>query len=80
MINNTEELKNLIIWCKQQKIKSVKLNGIEFEISEISFIQEENVNPLKETTGEYNTDTLIDTDKTQEDWENDPDLFHSTDI
>ena len=41
MINNLSELKEFLLWAKQNKVKSVKLKEVEFEISDLAFITEE---------------------------------------
>lgn len=38
MFKNPEELKNFIIWAKNQGIKRVKVEQIEFELSDISIV------------------------------------------
>lgn len=63
MISNIDQLKKLIEWCKSNKIKKLKLKDIEFEISELDFIPEENIQVSNDpvNTGKYNTETLADT-------------------
>jgi len=78
MISNIDQLKNLIMWCKDQKVKKLDLGDVKFEISEIDFIPEEAQVPLTSTTGPYNTETLVDTLEEEGDWHDDPDLYHST--
>lgn len=80
MINNIDQLKKLIEYCKDQKIKKLKIKDIEFEISELDFLPEEG-KPLSmgnSNLGEYNTETLVDTLEENLDPKNDPDLFWST--
>ena len=40
MIKDTKELKELIEWAINKKVKSLKLNGIEVELSDIAFIEQ----------------------------------------
>lgn len=79
MITNLDQLKNFIMWCKDQKIKEMDLGNVKFSISEIDFIpQEQEVQLNTPNLGEYNTSTLTDTLEEPKDWRNDPDLFHSS--
>jgi len=49
MLKNIEDVKLFIEWCKEHKVKSFKSNDIEFELSELSFIEntEDLVSKLK---------------------------------
>ena len=49
MLENIEDVKLFIEWCKEHKVKSFKSNDIEFELSELSFIEntEDLVSKLK---------------------------------
>ena len=38
MLNNIEDIKLFIEWCKEKKVKSFKSDNIQFELSELSFI------------------------------------------
>jgi hypothetical protein len=38
MIETVEELKALISWLKEQKVKRLKLGDVEVEISDIAFV------------------------------------------
>ena len=38
MLNNIEDIKLFIEWCKDKKVKAFKSDNIEFELSELSFI------------------------------------------
>lgn len=78
MISNVDQLKKLIEWCKANKIKKLKIKDIEFEISELDFLPEQDTEtPINNNLGLYNEDTLADTEKSV-DPKNDPDLFWST--
>ena len=37
---NTQELKDLILWCKANKVKSLCFEGTSFEISDIGIAEE----------------------------------------
>lgn len=77
-LENTEQLKELIHWCKINKIKKVELGDVKFEISELSFISEEHDSPEKPEKL-FNSDTLADTDEQDpKDFTEDPDLFWSS--
>ena len=39
MLNNIEDVKLFIEWCKEKKVKSFKSEHIQFELSEISFLE-----------------------------------------
>jgi len=39
MLNNIEDVKLFIEWCKEHKVKSFKFDNIQFELSELSFIE-----------------------------------------
>lgn len=77
MISNIDELQAFILWCKDNKIKHMKLNGIEFEVSELAFIPETELEATKTNLNPQNTETLTDTLKDQ-DVNLDPDLFWSS--
>jgi hypothetical protein len=76
MFKDIKELKEFIIWCKAQKLKSFQVDGLQFELSEITYA-EEIPNNEKSNLGEYNTDTLTDTLESK-DFREDPDLFWSS--
>lgn len=40
MLENISELKELILWAKKQKVKSLKLGTTEFELSDIALIED----------------------------------------
>ena len=40
MLNNIEDVKLFIEWCKEHKVKSFKFDNIQFELSELSFIED----------------------------------------
>lgn len=67
------------MWCKDQKIKKMNIGDIQFEISELDFIESDKGVPMTASNmGNYNTDTLVDTLEDPKDWREDPDLFHSS--
>jgi hypothetical protein len=79
MITNLDQLKNFIMWCKDQKVKKMNIGDIQFEISELDFIPEETGTPMTASNlGNYNTETLVDTLEDSIDPKNDPDLFWSS--
>ena len=39
MLNNIEDVKLFIEWCKEKKVKSFKSENIQFELSELSFLE-----------------------------------------
>ena len=40
MVNNVEELKNLILWLKKTKVKSLKLGETVIELSDLALIED----------------------------------------
>ena len=38
MLDNVEDIKLFIEWCKEHKVKSFKIKDLQFELSELSFI------------------------------------------
>lgn len=39
MLKNLEDLKQFVLWCKSNKIKAFKNNDIEFELSDLAFVE-----------------------------------------
>jgi hypothetical protein len=39
MINNIEQLKELILWAKNEKVKSFKVDNVAVEISDLAFFE-----------------------------------------
>lgn len=39
MLDNVEDIKLFIEWCKEHKVKSFKIKDLQFELSELSFIE-----------------------------------------
>ena len=39
MLESIEDIKLFIEWCKENKVKSFKFNNIQFELSELSFVE-----------------------------------------
>lgn len=46
MIKSVEELKALILWAKEQKLKRLKVGDIEVEVSDISILESVQVEKL----------------------------------
>jgi len=40
MLNNLEDVKLFIEWCKDHKVKSFKIEGVQFELSELAFVND----------------------------------------
>jgi hypothetical protein len=40
MVKDINELKNLILWAKEQKIKSMKIADVHFELSDLALVQD----------------------------------------
>lgn len=71
---NIEDIKELIVFCKTQKVKRLKISDVEFELSDIAII-EETYNPA-EPQKEKSENTLVDSmPKTQKKEEEGDDLL-----
>ena len=46
MLENLEDVKLFIEWCKEHIVKSFKFDGFQFELSELAFV--ENINDYTE--------------------------------
>lgn len=74
MFKTSAQLKDFIIWCQENKVKIFKNNDIEFELSELAFLPEnENYEEIKLT----DENTFSDTDGMTEE-EKDELLYWST--
>ena len=60
MLKNLEDIKLFIEWCKEHKVKSFKAEDVQFELSELAFI--ENVTDYSEKL-----QTAVDETKFEED-------------
>ena len=39
MLDNLEDIKLFIQWCKSNKVKSFKADNVQFELSELGFVE-----------------------------------------
>jgi hypothetical protein len=39
MLDNLEDIKLFIQWCKNNKVKSFKIDNVQFELSELGFVE-----------------------------------------
>jgi hypothetical protein len=69
MIKNIEELKALITWAKDNKVKHLELEGIKFELSEIAFIDSIQANQSSPDFTQLTDEAKHETEKTKEDQE-----------
>ena len=76
MFDNSEKLKEFILWAKSQRIETVKIGEIEVRFSNLAFIddlaslEQELTAPVSAKTEERNTSkTLVDTLSTDDDEE-----------
>lgn len=60
MVNNIEELKNLILWCKEQKVKSLKVAEYSFELSDLALV--EDLHSFEDATLNEDKKTVIQKD------------------
>ena len=58
MFKDLSEVKEFILWAKENKVSELKVENIEFKLSPLSFVDEkQQATELKEAIG----DTLVDT-------------------
>lgn len=76
MVKSIEELKNLIIWAKEQKIKSLKIADIHIEISDLALV--ESFNSQATDPNVELTDRINSTEDAQTKEEQNEDLYWST--
>lgn len=77
MFKSVREFKAFITWAAKNHVKRVKVDGVEFEISEIAFVPE--LNPPKPSKTK-NTEETLAAESTEEKpvaITDDPDLFWS---
>ncbi len=63
MFKSAQDLKEFILWCKSQKVKSFKNTDIQFELSDLSFLEELSSTTSSEEIDEFDSQTLTDTDE-----------------
>lgn len=76
MLNNINELKSFISWCKEEKIKSMEIGEVKIEFSELAFID------LSKSLYETDIQQHIEEDKfeaEQAEADDEELLFHSVD-
>ena len=76
MIKDLNELKVFILWAKSQRIKSLELDGVKFELSDLAFIDQFN-----EANANDKLETAVDKSKfesEQQNNEDDEDLYWSS--
>lgn len=73
-ISNIEELKEFILWCKENKVKKVKLDSLEFDIYELGLLDVTQTSTDTKVSSSANlSDTLKEPSVNE-----DPDLYWST--
>ena len=80
MLKTIEEVKEFITWAKENKVKNVKLEGIEFEVSDIAFVDA--LHAPEEAYSEltsFGSKDLLDTEEINEEEEEDL-LYYSSDL
>jgi len=79
MVKDIEELKNLILWCKEQKVKAVKIAEYSFELSDLALVEDlksiEDAILNEDKKAVIQKDLVDSQDSKQED---DEDLYWST--
>lgn len=76
MVKNIEELKNLIIWAKEQKIKVLKLADIHIELSDLALVESFNNSVTEQETDQIIRTSISDEKETEK--QNEEDLYWST--
>lgn len=80
IVTNLAELRDLMLLCKVEKVKSLKMQGVEIEFSELSYIDATDpMDTFKPNVSKHNSETLVDTMENNNSNLDDPDLFWSTD-
>ena len=78
MFKSSQEIKEFILWCQKNKVKSFKQENIAFELSEIAFVDQLSESQMETKTSEAMDETLVDTAKQELDEEEDSLLYWST--
>lgn len=60
MFDSPTKLKNFIVWCKENKVKNFKFKDVEFELSELAFVEDIKAVNLEEGLKEMNLDSTKD--------------------
>jgi len=75
LLLNLDDLKDLILFCKANKVKSCAVGNINFEISDISHVEQyEQQNPSKQEAD--SSKTLVDTVNTADQAAEDEELLY----
>ena len=78
MLKNVDELKELIVWMKTQKVASIKIDSIEVQLSQYAFIEglvSEATTPTVAKLTEQDETAEAAAARLQKEYE--ADLFHS---
>ena len=76
MFKKIKEIKDFIVWCKNNKVKSVKYGDLEFELSEISFVDEISSIKADEMSQEIKEKNILNNESTNK--EDDEMLYWSS--
>lgn len=66
MFNNQKELKDFILWCKSQKVKSFKNDNTEFVLSDLAIAEQLIADSDEPELDSLSSKLLTDTDPEQE--------------
>ena len=66
MFDNIEDVKKFILWAKKKKLTKIKLGNLEFEVSELDYIDDIKTSPKLSGT---NTEVLSDLEELSEEEE-----------
>ena len=80
MFNNLNEIKDFILWCRENKIKTVSYGDLVFEMSDLAFIDSKLIpkteDILIQSQEDRETEKLLQDDQDKEDEEL---LYYSAD-
>ena len=78
MLKNVEELKELIVWMKSQKVASIKIDSIEVQLSQYAFIEDLVTKATTPTVAKFTEqDETAEAAAARLQKEYEADLFHS---
>lgn len=78
MFDSEDKIKQFILWCQKNKVKSFKHDNIQFEVSEIAFVDQLNEGQMHQKVSEAMDETLVDTAKQELDKEDEDLMYWST--
>lgn len=77
-VMSTDEIKEMILFCKQHKVKAAKLGEVSFEFSEASLYADDVPTTNQQKEEKSSSKSLLDTEEPLTQQEYDEILFHSS--